>query len=147
MPTSMQAGDELAGRYRLDDLLADGGGGVGEEAGGQRRVGPADHVAQQTRVDDAAGLQEGDAVAGALDDVHDLVPLALERREHRVGAVRQPALADHAHGGRDRVVHRPVRSGGAGCNGECGEHPAPFVDADPGIPSLSAPRRVRRLDA
>ena len=27
MPTSMQAGDELAGRYRLDDLLAENGSG------------------------------------------------------------------------------------------------------------------------
>jgi hypothetical protein len=38
----------------------------------------------------------GDCIDRAPDHVHDLVPLPLDGREHRVGVVRQAGLADHA---------------------------------------------------
>jgi hypothetical protein len=40
----------------------------------------------------------GDRVDGGLHHGHGFVPFALDRGEHRVGLVRQPAGADHAHG-------------------------------------------------
>ena len=48
-------------------------------------------------------------IRGLFDDGEHLVPLALDRREHRVGAVGEARLADHPHGRRDRLVHRRVR--------------------------------------
>lgn len=42
-------------------------------------------------------------LSGALHNSEDLIPLALNRREHRVGAVRQPRVAHHLHRSGDGV--------------------------------------------
>src|SRR6478609_7426028 len=44
-------------------------------------------------------------VAALLDDSHALVPLPFDRREHRVGAVRQTGVAHDANGSGDGVRH------------------------------------------
>src|SRR5580704_2398129 len=50
------------------------------------------------------GRPRGDRVHGLLDHGHRLVPVALDRGEHRVGPVGQAAGADHADGFRDDLT-------------------------------------------
>jgi hypothetical protein len=64
-----------------------GGQAVGD-AGAQVRL---EHQAHP-------GRALGDRVHGGLHDGHGLVPVALDRGEHRVGLVRQPAGAHHPDG-------------------------------------------------
>ena len=72
-----------------------------------------------------------------LDDVHALVPVALDGGEHRVGPVRQAGLADHAHRVRDggrygarRARRRPIRGCSGRRDGEGDQHD-PTLAPDP----------------
>src|SRR5690606_22392666 len=65
----------------------------------------------------------GDGVDGGLDDGHALGPLALDRREHRRGLVRQARLAHDAHGVGDGARDGAVGVvGGRGGDREGDEH-------------------------
>ncbi len=68
-----------------------------------------------------------DGLGRAPHDIHDLIPFALDRREHRVGAVRKPGGAHDLDGGGDGLGHGSgFISGAGGGNRESNKH-APTV--------------------
>ena len=132
---------------------------------GERRLEALELAVQLARVAGAdvrleherdPGAVRGDRVHGAAHDLHHLVPVALDLREHRGGAVGQAGGADHGDGGGHRPVHGggvrvPGQVGGVGglaggSDGEGDDHgtsvpAAPPVVTGQGRPSRSPPGR------
>src|ERR1022692_104452 len=73
--------------------------------GGERSGHAGPDVSLEYQAD--PGRPRRDGVNGLLDHAHHLVPLALDRGEHGIGVVRQPAVAYYADSVRD-VLSDPL---------------------------------------
>src|SRR6478736_75476 len=107
-------------------------------------AGPAGtDVGLEHESDTRRGLRQH--VAALLHDSHALVPLPLDRREHRVGAVRQTGVPHDANGSGDGVGHRSgVVGRDGGGDGEGDQHAPTVCRRRPPRPAAPAAYPARK---